>query len=508
MRSPRAIALLLSSVIASALVIVPVVPVAAGGPITWTWPDGTCSGTLQQCVTNASSEDTIEISTNAVVDERPTWLDKSLTLLAGPGFRPTIRRGLFFAATTGTRTVLIRGLRFEGEVDLLLQGGANHVIDLRDLTIRSKASDGVANTALYIPAAVPSAITVRRATISNPRNQGDGIEFDGYNDTGTVQFTLVASRISGRGNAESGQGLGLYARGDGGSVNVDVHNTVIQDFARCDCGGAVGVRLLGGSTAQARFRLVGLTIDRSAGAGLSIDDRMGAGGHMNVDVFNTIVSRAKGPGVAIGALVASTLDVHMGSNAYSGNGPNQLAGRSLGAQNVIASPRYVDPAAGNLRLRADSPLIDRGRTCSPGRLANPDADGRDRVAGRSIDIGAYERGGAAVPGEIRLSGDGPSLMIGTAGRDIMCGYGGDDELDGGGGPDFLDGGAGGDFLVAGIGRDRLFGRGGADTLCAIDGAGGDHLDGGPASDRYGVDPGDQRTRVEVKTRCPGLTARR
>lgn len=500
MRTVRVTALLLCSMLASALA---PVPAAAGGPITWTWPNGTCSGTLQQCVTNASSEDTIEISTNAVVDERPTWQDKSLTLRAGPGFTPTIGKGLAFAATTGTRTVVIRGLRFEGEVDLLLQGGTGHQVDVRNITIRVKTG-GAANHGLYIPAGVPATISVRQVTIVNPRNQGGGLLFDGSNDTGTVRFSLIGSRISGRGNAGSGPGIGLYARGDGGTVEVDVHNTVVHDVARCDCGGAVGVELLGGATAQARFRLVGLTIDRSATAGLSIDDRMDAGGHMAVWVFNSIISRSAEAGVVIGALVDATLDVRAGYNAYHANGPNRLAGRSLGAHNVVAAPRYVDPAAGNLRLRADSPLIDRGQVCSRGRLANPDADGHDRVAGRSIDMGAYERGGAAVPGEIRLSGDGPSLMIGTPGRDIMCGYGGDDELEGAGGPDFLDGGPGGDFLAAGTGRDRLFGGRGPDTLCAIDGAGDDRVDGGPDSDRFGVDPGDQRTAVEVKATCPGL----
>jgi len=65
---------------------------------------------------------------------------------------------------------------------------------------------------------------------------------------------------------------------------------------------------------------------------------------------------------------------------------------SLGSSNITNDPVFVNFAAGNFRLQTNSPCIDVG-SGSPGTI---DLDGRPRVVGTKIDIGAYEFQGAGM----------------------------------------------------------------------------------------------------------------
>ncbi len=405
-----------------------------------------------------------------------------------------------FAATAPVPwDVTIRAVRFNGAVVIDLAAGAGHRVVLDRVVLRATTTT-VSHAAIYLIARVPATISVLRADIRTSVAQGDGIEFDAINDTGVARLEVIGTRVSARGNSDSGGGMNLYARGTG-AVQVDLYNVVVHDVARCGCGGASGIHLLGGSTADARFRIAGLTMDRSGDDGLVVDDRMEAGGSMTVHAYNSIFSRNTGSGIAIGATIRSTLTFAAGRNDFHANGdPNVLQGRSLGSGNLTAPPRYVAASTGNLRLRSDSPLIDRGVVCSPAGVGGPDADGRHRLAGRSVDMGAHESAAGEPTGIVFVGKGGADVAAGTTGADLMCGYGGTDDLAGGGGADYLDGGEGRDLLMGGGGRDRLFGRGGADTLCAADGHPNDHLDGGPGTDGYDADPGDQRTSVEQRLR--------
>jgi hypothetical protein len=59
-----------------------------------------------------------------------------------------------------------------------------------------------------------------------------------------------------------------------------------------------------------------------------------------------------------------------------------------GTGNITDEPRFVHLAAGNLRLQPDSPCIDAGANA---HVSSPtDLDGRQRVLGPSVDMGAYE----------------------------------------------------------------------------------------------------------------------
>jgi hypothetical protein len=95
------------------------------------------------------------------------------------------------------------------------------------------------------------------------------------------------------------------------------------------------------------------------------------------------------------------------NNYFANTLGNQRDGLSLGTNNLAVSPSFVAGKSGNLRLKSTSPLINKGQTCSPGGVANPDADNNDRLFGPNVDIGAFERDASATSGLVLLGTNGP-----------------------------------------------------------------------------------------------------
>jgi Ca2+-binding RTX toxin-like protein len=231
---------------------------------------------------------------------------------------------------------------------------------------------------------------------------------------------------------------------------------------------------------------------------------------VRVTVFDTIVSNATGPGIQLFSIHPGTLVYRAGFNAVFASGASYLGGRPAGSANLKVDPDYLDRASGDFRLRASSPLIDRGVVCSPGGVANQEAADHARLSGPTVDVGAYEHGAGKASGQAFVGSDGADTLVGTAGADILCGMGGGDVLfgdggdrgDGGDGGDYVDGGEGPDLLFGDGGADRLFGRDGDDDLCTNDGVGGnDRADGGKGSDGSKFDAGDLRVSIEHGAIC-------
>jgi PKD repeat protein len=59
-----------------------------------------------------------------------------------------------------------------------------------------------------------------------------------------------------------------------------------------------------------------------------------------------------------------------------------------GPGNFIANPLFVNPAGGDYRLQAGSPCINAGNNANA--VGTTDLDGRPRIVGGAVDIGAYE----------------------------------------------------------------------------------------------------------------------
>ena len=98
---------------------------------------------------------------------------------------------------------------------------------------------------------------------------------------------------------------------------------------------------------------------------------------------------------------------------------SDVQGFDCGSTNRSEDPRFVDPASGDYRLRAGSPLLDHGPD-PRGYTGRPclDLDGRQRLLDHDgdgmaqVDPGAYERGDAtaAVNEVTGLSWDGPTAL--------------------------------------------------------------------------------------------------
>ncbi|MCX6922894.1 MAG: hypothetical protein NT154_06740 [Verrucomicrobia bacterium] len=61
---------------------------------------------------------------------------------------------------------------------------------------------------------------------------------------------------------------------------------------------------------------------------------------------------------------------------------------SSGVGNITSAPLFVDRAGGNLRLQSSSPCINAGTNAYA--VGSTDLDGRPRIVGGRVDMGAYE----------------------------------------------------------------------------------------------------------------------
>jgi Ca2+-binding RTX toxin-like protein len=467
-------------------------------PMTWTFP-GQCATifelTLQACIDGADPGDTIHIATDAPIAEAVV-IDKSLTLDAASGSHPTVGAISIIDAGT-TLHVTVHDLATLGLVKADLTGGTGHFVALRRLVIHSGQ-----DAAVLLRSSVPAAFEVTSSAINSTGDQADDVELVATQPSGLVSYSLVGNRLDQLGSDNGGSGIDLRTQG-GGSTTAVIDNNTIFDVARCRCGGSSGILMSAGGSGQLDADVVGNTIDQVDENGILVHDT-GFTGHMSLDVFDDIVATTFFSAIGLGLSDASRVTFRAGNNDRFDNGsPDSLAGFSAGSGNLLLKPRFVNAATGDLRLKSKSKLIDQGVVCSPGGVSNLDAAGNGRLAGASVDMGAFEFG--AVPtngGEAFVGTAGPDVFLGTPGNDIMCGYGGDDALDGAEGDDYIAGGAGNDLMFGRAGADRLKGGPGDDTLCARDDVNGnDHLNGGTGNDGFAADPGDPRINVEHAASC-------
>jgi hypothetical protein len=121
----------------------------------------------------------------------------------------------------------------------------------------------------------------------------------------------------------------------------------------------------------------------------------GGGGAYQSSLYNCTVSgnsanASGGGGVSGGTLYNSIVYYNSAlfSSNYWNSTMNYCATTPTPTNGVGNAPLFVDDAKGNLRLKANSPCINAGNNAYV--AASKDFDGNPRIAGGTVDIGAYE----------------------------------------------------------------------------------------------------------------------
>jgi hypothetical protein len=122
-------------------------------------------------------------------------------------------------------------------------------------------------------------------------------------------------------------------------------------------------------------------------------------------VSNTAAGSSSGGGASGGALTNCYNSVNgvsaTGTN-YSGVAPaycDTFPMPTNGVGNITNEPAFMDLARGDFHLRSDSPCINAGTNYSG--LNSLDLDGRPRLIGARVDLGAYEFQGASTADYLR-----------------------------------------------------------------------------------------------------------
>ena len=479
-------------------------PAARALPNVWLYPSSApCDTTLQACVNAAAAGDTVRVVAD-VPQAGSLSLTKSLTIEGDPNVtaRPALGRKLTRTAITISSedptdvtqvNVTIHHLRLvQMGISAYYPKGSGSTLEISDVDISSVAGSN-GNSAIDLTAYAP--ITVRITD--------DTIESDGYG----IRLSTATGGTAGFGVPTPGAFEAWIERNDittpdpsnsvgndlslrpyaGSSSWVRFYDNLIDGVGGCNCGNASGVAIgnvsVSGSGGDSRVDAWHNTIVRTGKGGTGFPPGIAVGrdplAPLMVTLFDNIWALGKGGGIR----VDGSPTMSNGLNDWYGNAEKNHWGVVPHPNELTVAPGFVDPG-GDFRLASGSALFDRGAVCRPGGLGVLDLTGRLRLAGASVDVGAYERGAAfGTSGIVEIAGSADNTLTGTSGQDFLCGGPGKDDISGAGGSDYLEGGKGLDVVHGGPGDD---------TIVTKDGLAGDIADGGKGVDLCRVDPGDTK----------------
>lgn len=479
-------------------------PAARALPTVWLYPSSApCDTTLQACVNAAAAGDTVRVVAD-VAQPGGLSLNKSLTIEGDPAMttRPTLGRKLTRTAISISSedptdvaqvNVTIQHLRMvQMWITAYYPKGSGSTLQVTDLDMYEKSGSN-GSSAIELTAYAPMTVDIADNTIAS----------DGYG----IRLTTVTGGTAGFGVATPGAFEALVERNvvtttdpvqssgndlslrpyAGSSSRVRFYDNLIDGVGGCNCGNASGVAIgnvsVSGSGGDSRVDAWHNTIVRTGRGGAGSPAGISVGrdplAPLTVNLFDNISALGKGGGISVNG----SPTMSSGLNDWYGNAEkNHWAGLAHPNELTVA-PGFVDPA-GDFRLASGSALLDQGVVCRPGGLGILDVTGRLRLAGASVDVGAYERGAAfGSTGTVEIAGSADNTLTGTSGQDFLCGGPGQDDVSGAGGSDYLEGGKGLDVVHGGPGDD---------TIVTKDGLAGDTADGDKGADICIADAGDTK----------------
>ncbi|HRQ65557.1 MAG TPA: hypothetical protein PKZ76_11980 [Xanthomonadaceae bacterium] len=389
---------------------------------TFTWPGAApCNTTLQACINNAASGDTVRIATNDVIHEDLAIHDKSLTLEAAGIFSPRLGPGRGIgglAGVAGDIEVTLRGLTLQdGLVEFNRTGSGNGRYQIERMTLLSTSN--ASSTRLRVVGNNTGTLDVRihhnfietgSDFITAP---GIDVQSRGPSTGASIAYNRVTAP---RGSAS--YGIRAFTEVGGNLTLVIFANEVRGHLGQ----GAIRVSALAGPLSADVINNV-VVGGRSGGSSDSTDGISLIVGNANMGAFvynNTVVDT--GGGIALFRAAGSTQEfggtVRNNLIAFNQNGLRMLPGTGSvsngsnlvhGNQSNAFTPGpgtvTADPMLRGLhepRPVGMSPAIDAGDTDSLRSNLSfigwpfVDADGRRRfvqlMGPEVVDIGAYEFG--------------------------------------------------------------------------------------------------------------------
>jgi hypothetical protein len=359
-----------------------------------------CDETLQDCIDGARPGDTVQIAESPI--DESLEIDKSIVLtsaprLSGPaviggGLRTRSVVVLDDGATDGLTVTLSRLSLQNAQLAILLSAGSGHTVQVRDCLIRHSVPDN-GTTGVDIELRTPATVI-----LGHNRIETTGQPIGVFTRTdGDIALTFVANVLTTTNPAVSGTGIALDHRAPtaAGRVTTDILSNVLYNVAGCNCLGATGISVSALESVQATVDIVNNTLHRAKAIEVKSPPMTS---RLDVNVFNNIVNEGGEP-VDFPAVKVPHLTIRHGFNdlvkvqgfvnghrAYLPEAPNP---------NVV--PRFVNVDNADFRLRSNSLIIDAGINDPPGGLPSEDADGNMRIAGFTVDIGAYEFGSSVPP---------------------------------------------------------------------------------------------------------------
>jgi hypothetical protein len=365
-----------------------------------------CTTTLQACIDAAASGETIQIDTDDRIDEHID-IAKSLTLTRAPNRNPVIG-----AVAEDPRSITIRDPDPEGDpealgpvnvtlshleldnavltITLSPAGSGHHVLVENCMISHHQQLDGSRGVDIGVNA--PATVIFKNNTVATT---GTPLSIAMDLMSGTASVTALGNTLTASLEEYSASGVALEFLGNGtGVVNVDLYSNLIYGVGLCSgcCGcSAAGITVGVSGRANANIDIINNTVDDLKGAASGIQVRTpDTRSHVSLNIFNNIISRAQGSAVQMPDQ-SDQLVLANDYNAFHENGEEDWGGYSGGPHTIhlVDSP-FVNVLANDYHLLATTPLVGGGWNDPPGGLPTHDADGDPRVAGGTVDIGAFE----------------------------------------------------------------------------------------------------------------------
>jgi hypothetical protein len=380
-----------------------------------TWPGpAPCDGTLNECITAASNDDIIEIVTDEPIDE-DVAVNKPLSLMAGPGYRPALAAGKGIAAYYGPGAgipwnMAFEGLKFiEGGIGLrAFSGDAN--ITLRNLDVYAAASSyvggaigidnfGIGHLTFEIAGnRVRMNDSVGVAAIAVSSSAGSIFEGSIHDNRLESTATTADTAIQLVATQASAPGIAVYSNQASGHFGTGVilwpgapSNAVIVDnaFSTTVTNQGAGISLVNSG--------IGGVLDAALFNNTAVNFSQGVlvNGPITGRAANNILAYSAGQGLKL-----QTSTMPEDHNIFFANGTPQAM---LGTGSMVADPKFRR-GKDDVRIGAGSPAIDSADSAALDTLlgdngvAQVDADGLRRFKGAAnlADIGAFEFGDASL----------------------------------------------------------------------------------------------------------------